>query len=75
MEERVVPVEEMKEAEEVFCTGTAAGIASVGSITFQNIRSLLLLLHIHEYYNIYILRIINLSVYKSAGLSAKWEMG
>ncbi|CAN7134478.1 unnamed protein product [Brassica rapa subsp. narinosa] len=39
VEERVVPVEEMKEAEEVFCTGTAAGIASVGSITFQNIRT------------------------------------
>ncbi|WZZ79947.1 hypothetical protein YC2023_100519 [Brassica napus] len=39
VEERVVPVEELKEAEEVFCTGTAAGIASVGSITFQNIRT------------------------------------
>ncbi|KAF3569671.1 hypothetical protein F2Q69_00060598, partial [Brassica cretica] len=39
VEERVVPVQELKEAEEVFCTGTAAGIASVGSITFQNIRT------------------------------------
>ncbi|CAN6895479.1 unnamed protein product [Brassica oleracea] len=39
VEERVVPVEEIKEAEEVFCTGTAAGIASVGSITFQNTRT------------------------------------
>ncbi|XP_013587501.1 PREDICTED: branched-chain-amino-acid aminotransferase 1, mitochondrial isoform X2 [Brassica oleracea var. oleracea] len=39
VEERVVPVEELKEAEEVFCTGTATGVASVGSITFQNTRT------------------------------------
>ncbi|CAH2038419.1 unnamed protein product, partial [Thlaspi arvense] len=38
VEERKVPVEELKEAEEVFCTGTATGVASVGSITFQNSR-------------------------------------
>ncbi|KAJ0237624.1 Branched-chain-amino-acid aminotransferase 1 [Hirschfeldia incana] len=39
VEERVVPVEELKDAEEVFCTGTATGVASVGSITFQNTRT------------------------------------
>ncbi|CAN8294494.1 unnamed protein product [Cochlearia groenlandica] len=39
VEERRVPIEELKEAEEVFCTGTAAGVASVGSITFQNTRT------------------------------------
>ncbi|CAN7098047.1 unnamed protein product [Brassica rapa subsp. narinosa] len=39
VEERVVPVEELKEAEEVFCTGTATGVASVGSITYQNTRT------------------------------------
>lgn len=39
VEERSVPVEELKEAEEVFCTGTAAGVASVGSITFKNTRT------------------------------------
>lgn len=53
VEERRVPVEELKEAGEVFCTGTATGVASVGSITFQNTRSLLLLLlpflNIHVY--------------------------
>ncbi|CDY57927.1 BnaA06g37970D [Brassica napus] len=39
VEERVVPVEELKEAEEVFCTGTATGVVSVGSITYQNTRT------------------------------------
>ncbi|XP_006294531.2 branched-chain-amino-acid aminotransferase 1, mitochondrial [Capsella rubella] len=39
VEERSVAVEELKEAREVFCTGTATGVASVGSITFQNTRT------------------------------------
>nr|XP_004501489.1 branched-chain-amino-acid aminotransferase 2, chloroplastic isoform X1 [Cicer arietinum] len=38
VEERVVAVDELIEADEVFCTGTAVGVAPVGSITYQNRR-------------------------------------
>ncbi|CAN1251677.1 Branched-chain-amino-acid aminotransferase 2, chloroplastic [Linum perenne] len=38
VEERAVAVEELEEAEEVFCTGTAVGVASVGSITYKGKR-------------------------------------
>ncbi|KAI4389504.1 hypothetical protein MLD38_001724 [Melastoma candidum] len=38
VEERVIPVEELLEADEVFCTGTAVVVASVGSITYQDRR-------------------------------------
>ncbi|XP_010548653.1 PREDICTED: branched-chain-amino-acid aminotransferase 1, mitochondrial isoform X2 [Tarenaya hassleriana] len=39
VEERPVSVDELKKADEVFCTGTAIGVASVGSITYQNKRT------------------------------------
>ncbi|KAG9141819.1 hypothetical protein Leryth_013940 [Lithospermum erythrorhizon] len=35
VEERLVEVEELSDAEEVFCTGTAVGVAPVGSITYK----------------------------------------
>ncbi|XP_074590384.1 branched-chain amino acid aminotransferase 2, chloroplastic-like [Curcuma longa] len=35
VEERLVSVEELFDADEVFCTGTAVVVASVGSITYQ----------------------------------------
>ncbi|XP_062120291.1 branched-chain amino acid aminotransferase 1, mitochondrial [Humulus lupulus] len=38
VEERKIAVDELMEAEEVFCTGTAVGVASVGSITYHNKR-------------------------------------
>jgi len=38
VEERVVGVDELMEADEVFCTGTAVGVAPVGSITYQDRR-------------------------------------
>lgn len=38
VEERAIPVEELMEAEEVFCTGTAVVVASVGSITYKDKR-------------------------------------
>jgi branched-chain amino acid aminotransferase len=38
VEERVVAVDELAEADEVFCTGTAVGVAPVGSITYRNRR-------------------------------------
>jgi len=38
VEERTVGVDELAEADEVFCTGTAVGVAPVGSITYQNKR-------------------------------------
>ncbi|XP_061344426.1 branched-chain-amino-acid aminotransferase 2, chloroplastic-like isoform X2 [Gastrolobium bilobum] len=38
VEERAVAVDELIEADEVFCTGTAVGVAPVGSITYQNRR-------------------------------------
>ncbi|GAB4852428.1 Branched-chain-amino-acid aminotransferase, mitochondrial [Ancistrocladus abbreviatus] len=39
VEEQLVSVEELMEADEVFCTGTAVVVASVGSITYQGNRS------------------------------------
>ncbi|KAL5558731.1 hypothetical protein UlMin_034942 [Ulmus minor] len=38
VEERPVSVEELMDADEVFCTGTAVVVASVGSITYQDKR-------------------------------------
>ncbi|XP_044510336.1 branched-chain-amino-acid aminotransferase 2, chloroplastic-like isoform X2 [Mangifera indica] len=38
VEERAVPIDELFDADEVFCTGTAVGIASVGSITYRDKR-------------------------------------
>ncbi|XP_043711883.1 branched-chain amino acid aminotransferase 2, chloroplastic-like isoform X2 [Telopea speciosissima] len=38
VEERPIPVEELFEADEVFCTGTAVVVAPVGSITYQGKR-------------------------------------
>ncbi|KAJ8539545.1 hypothetical protein K7X08_013797 [Anisodus acutangulus] len=35
VEERLIEVEELNNADEVFCTGTAVGIAPVGSITYK----------------------------------------
>lgn len=36
VEERSIPVDDLMDAEEVFCSGTAVGVAPVGSITYQN---------------------------------------
>lgn len=36
VEERDVPVEEVIDADEVFCTGTAVGITPVVSITYED---------------------------------------
>ncbi|KAM7514448.1 hypothetical protein LguiA_004031 [Lonicera macranthoides] len=38
VEERAVPVDELVEADEVFCTGTAVGVAPVGTITYKGKR-------------------------------------
>lgn len=38
VKERAIPVNELIEADEVFCTGTAVGVAPVGSITYQHKR-------------------------------------
>ncbi|KAJ4966372.1 hypothetical protein NE237_018221 [Protea cynaroides] len=38
VEECLIPVEELIEADEVFCTGTAVVVAPVGSITYQGKR-------------------------------------
>ncbi|XP_015885109.3 branched-chain amino acid aminotransferase 1, mitochondrial [Ziziphus jujuba] len=38
VEERRVAVDELMDADEVFCTGTAVGVASVGSITYHNTK-------------------------------------
>ncbi|XP_021866926.1 branched-chain-amino-acid aminotransferase 2, chloroplastic [Spinacia oleracea] len=38
VEERKIPVEELLEADEAFCTGTASGVAPVASITYQGKR-------------------------------------
>ncbi|GMH16485.1 hypothetical protein Nepgr_018326 [Nepenthes gracilis] len=38
VEERSIPVEELMEADEVFCTGTAVVLSSVGSITYRGNR-------------------------------------
>ncbi|WCJ35612.1 Branched-chain-amino-acid aminotransferase [Euphorbia peplus] len=38
VEECAIPVDALMDADEVFCTGTAVGIAPVGSITYQDKR-------------------------------------
>ncbi|GMI78468.1 branched-chain amino acid transferase 2, branched-chain amino acid transaminase 2 [Hibiscus trionum] len=38
VEERRISVNELMEADEVFCTGTAVGVASVGSVTYKGKR-------------------------------------
>ncbi|GAB2293727.1 branched-chain-amino-acid aminotransferase [Dionaea muscipula] len=38
VEERSIALEELMEADEVFCTGTAVVVASVGSITYKDQR-------------------------------------
>ncbi|KAL1540277.1 Branched-chain-amino-acid aminotransferase, mitochondrial [Salvia divinorum] len=38
VEERAIPIEELLEADEVFCTGTAVVVAPVGSITYKGNR-------------------------------------
>ncbi|MBA0775344.1 hypothetical protein Gotri_010496 [Gossypium trilobum] len=38
VEERAIPVDDLGDADEVFCTGTAVGVAPVGSITHRNRR-------------------------------------
>ncbi|XP_031247435.1 branched-chain-amino-acid aminotransferase 2, chloroplastic-like isoform X2 [Pistacia vera] len=38
VEERLIPVDELIDADEVFCTGTAVVLAPVGSITYKNRR-------------------------------------
>ncbi|KAG6400380.1 hypothetical protein SASPL_137208 [Salvia splendens] len=38
VEERSIPIEELLEADEVFCTGTAVSLAPVGSITYKGNR-------------------------------------
>ncbi|XP_050264972.1 branched-chain amino acid aminotransferase 1, mitochondrial-like isoform X4 [Quercus robur] len=38
VEERVIPIDELTDADEVFCTGTAVGVASVGSTTYEGKR-------------------------------------
>ncbi|XP_031392005.1 branched-chain amino acid aminotransferase 2, chloroplastic-like [Punica granatum] len=38
VQERLIVVEELTEADEVFCTGTAVGVVPVGSVTYQGKR-------------------------------------
>ena len=38
MEERVIPVEDLLEADEAFCTGTAVVVNPIGSVTYQDNR-------------------------------------
>ncbi|MBA0710883.1 hypothetical protein Golax_010138, partial [Gossypium laxum] len=38
VEERSISVHELTEADEVFCTGTAVGVAAVGSVTYRGTR-------------------------------------
>ncbi|XP_047342433.1 branched-chain-amino-acid aminotransferase 2, chloroplastic-like [Impatiens glandulifera] len=37
-EEKCIPIEELLEADQVFCTGTAVGVATVGSVTYKEKR-------------------------------------
>lgn len=39
VEERTIPVDELIDADEIFCTGTAVGVAPVGSITYNGKRT------------------------------------
>lgn len=44
-----VPVEEVMEADEVFCTGTAVGITPVASITYQDQKYVTKVYTIYKY--------------------------
>ncbi|KAL5700579.1 branched-chain-amino-acid transaminase [Ranunculus cassubicifolius] len=48
VEERPIPVEELLDADEVFCTGTAVVVSPVGSITYLDKRSLFCLEEKHQ---------------------------
>ncbi|XP_027092141.1 branched-chain-amino-acid aminotransferase 2, chloroplastic-like [Coffea arabica] len=39
VEERTIPADDLIDADEVFCTGTAVGVAAVGSITYNGKRT------------------------------------
>ncbi|ESQ47921.1 hypothetical protein EUTSA_v10021016mg [Eutrema salsugineum] len=39
VEERVIPVEDLLDSEEVFCTGTAAIVTTIASVTFKDKKS------------------------------------
>jgi len=43
VEERCIPVDELINADEAFCTGTAVVVEPVGSITYQDKRRLIAL--------------------------------
>lgn len=38
VEERVIPVEDLLEADEAFCTGTAVVVTPIGAVTYQDKR-------------------------------------
>lgn len=38
VEERVIPVEDLLEADEAFCTGTAVVVTPIGAATYQGKR-------------------------------------
>lgn len=38
VEERVIPVEDLLEADEAFCTGTAVVVTPIGAATYQSKR-------------------------------------
>lgn len=38
VEERVISLIELIDADEIFCTGTAVGVAPVGSVTYKGQR-------------------------------------
>jgi branched-chain amino acid aminotransferase len=40
VEERVIPVEDLLEADEAFCTGTAVTVNPIGAVTYQTRRYL-----------------------------------
>lgn len=40
VEERVIPVEDLLEADEAFCTGTAVTVNPIGAVTYQTKRYL-----------------------------------
>ena len=46
IEERAVPLEELMDADEAFCTGTAMVVKPVSSVTYQGKRYIALSLYI-----------------------------
>ncbi|RWW79843.1 hypothetical protein BHE74_00011842 [Ensete ventricosum] len=67
VEERLVSVEELLDADEVFCTGTAVVVSPVGSITYLGRKYVLSLLYLVQLSYLAVLNLCRVE-YKNNGI-------